>query len=217
MELHCPYCGESVHYDRSLAGQSTLCSYCEKVLKMPPVADLPDELQDQLRQEEAKLAERAKQKYLRKQERFLKELDREEQEKRRQEELQKQREVEEKIEAVRKPVLEELAVGDRYPALRKLTRLSKAAAWLTLVVYGVCLVIGMQYAADYPMLSGPINVLAVLLAAAAIFTALVLWAGAEMIRLVLDVADDVRMTRLLIKRQTYADREPDDEEPEAAD
>jgi hypothetical protein len=85
------------------------------------------------------------------------------------------------------------------------------------MAYGVCLVIGIQYATEYPILSGPITALVVLLAVPAIFTALILWAGAEMIRLVLDVADDVRMTRLLIKRQTYADREPDDEESEAAD
>ncbi|MFH1269101.1 MAG: hypothetical protein ABIK89_25520, partial [Planctomycetota bacterium] len=77
-KLNCPYCGETFPYDRSLAGRSGLCSYCNKPIKVPLVEELPEELQEELRQEEAKTQEKQKRKYQRKQERYLKQIEKEE-------------------------------------------------------------------------------------------------------------------------------------------
>jgi uncharacterized Zn-finger protein len=78
MKLNCPYCGEKIPYDGSLAGQSIACPYCEKLLKMPAFDELPPEQQDELRQTAAKADEKQKRKYRRRQDRFLKDLEKDE-------------------------------------------------------------------------------------------------------------------------------------------
>ena len=55
MKLNCPYCGETIPYEHSLAGKPAQCSYCENTIQMPTVEELPEELQVELRQEEAGL------------------------------------------------------------------------------------------------------------------------------------------------------------------
>ncbi len=99
MKLNCPYCGETIPYEASLAGQSVGCPYCEKVLKMPPFEELPQEVQDELRQKAAKIDKKQKRRYLRKQKAFLKDLEKEEERKQKQEALQTQQQSQAKIDA----------------------------------------------------------------------------------------------------------------------
>ncbi len=211
MNLNCPYCGETIQYDRSLSGKSVQCSYCNQVLKMPTFEELPEELREALAEQEARKQERDKRKYLRKQEQFLREMDKEEHRKRKEEEDRRQKEFEAKIASVEKPVLEEMAVKERYPALRIIAFLYKAGAVANLVLYVgflILILIGSGY------VGGPLSwrILGVLIAAIALavptlFITLVQWAIAEFLLTFVDIADDVRTTRLLIKRQVYQSKE----------
>lgn len=207
MKLTCPYCGDAIPYDRSLAGQDVLCSYCEKIIKMPLVKDLPPEMQRELRQEQVKQQEQEKRKYLRKQDRFLKELTKEEQRQLELEEQQKQRELEEQIESVQQPVVEELAVAKRYPTLRKVSKISKSAALMVLLTYAgsllMCIGMALFGRLSWYMVLGGVGLTVV----PTLLTILILWTSGEVIMVFLDIADDVRMTRLLVKKQTY--QEPD--------
>jgi hypothetical protein len=78
MKLNCPYCGETIPYDAGLAGQPVSCAYCEKTLKMPSVDELPPGLREEWLRTTAKAEEKQKKKYRRKQEAFLKGLEKEE-------------------------------------------------------------------------------------------------------------------------------------------
>jgi hypothetical protein len=206
MNLNCPYCGETIPYDRSIAGRSVACSYCENAIQMPLVEALPEELQEELLHEEAKQQKKLKRKYSRKQEEYLKEVEKEEVEKRQQQEaLRRQQEMERTVEAARRPVAEEMGVGKRYRALRVLAQWNMVI--LGLILLGYALTVVMLYL-GMARLVGVVPPL--LVAGAAIFFAiptaffmLIVWAGGEIIRVFLDIADDVRMARLLIKKQVY--------------
>jgi hypothetical protein len=116
MKLNCPYCGETVPYDISLAGQSIQCSYCDKPLKMPSFNELPEELREDLRQQAARYEEKQKRKYRRKQEDFLKGLEKEERRKQKDEERQqKEEEQRQREDAARQ---EQHTIDRAVPALR---------------------------------------------------------------------------------------------------
>jgi len=78
MNLNCPYCGETIPYDPSLAGQPVQCSYCDNAIQMPSVDELPEELREEVRREEANRQQTQQRKYQRKQQRYLREIEREE-------------------------------------------------------------------------------------------------------------------------------------------
>ena len=209
MKLNCPLCGETLQYDRSLAGRSGQCSYCENVIRMPTVEELPEELQEELRREEAKQQEKQKRKYLRKQERFLKEIKKEEKLKRKEEARKKQEALDQKIQAARKPVPEELAVRKRYRALRILSAWNKVLAGLILLGYLGYMMLDVVAAFSQPILWPWVLAKALGLAIPALFAVIAVWAGGELLRVLLDMADDVRITRLLTKKQVYRDRDPE--------
>jgi hypothetical protein len=212
MNLNCPLCGETIVYDRSLAGRSGKCSYCQNVIRMPAVEELPEDLQEALREEEAKQQQKEKRKYSRKQQRYLKRIEKEEDTKLKEKEREKQRELDSRLASARRPVLEEQALKERYPALRFIATLNKFLAGLAVVGYLACVLIGGIVAAmflDTATLLATIGIALSFLIPVTLF-ALVQWASAELILVLLDVADDVRITRLLTKRQVYGrhDSEP---------
>jgi hypothetical protein len=59
MKLSCPYCGDSIKYEESLAGKNVTCSYCKRPVLMPSVAQLPPDYQEEFRQEKEKLRKNA--------------------------------------------------------------------------------------------------------------------------------------------------------------
>ena len=58
--LPCPLCGDSIAYKEILAGQVITCGYCKRPLKMPFVAQLPREYQEELRHKQDKAQKKAK-------------------------------------------------------------------------------------------------------------------------------------------------------------
>lgn len=211
MKLNCPYCGETISYDLSLAGRPVRCSYCEHAIKLPTFAELPEELQEEVRQEEARKQEKQKRKYLQKQEQFLKKVEKEEKLKRKEEARQQQQELEQKIQAARKPVPEELAVRKRYHALRAMARWNKVLAGLVLLGYAAYVLRDVIAALRGTTSWSWVFWIALLLAIPTALTALMAWAGGELLQVFLDISDDVRITRLLTKRQVYR---KDDSEPQ---
>ncbi|MFH1924841.1 MAG: hypothetical protein ABIP48_33745 [Planctomycetota bacterium] len=202
-KLNCPYCGETFPYDRSLAGRSGLCSHCENPIKVPLVEELPEELQEELRREEAKRQQKQKRTYHRKQERYLKEIEKEEKLKLKQEAREKQAELEKKVESAQEPVAEELAVKKRYRALRAVAGWNKAVAGLVLLGYVASIMMGVGTALRGVLPWSWLLSMALLLAVPATLTALTAWASGQLILVLLDMADDARITRLLMKKQAY--------------
>ena len=203
MNLNCPYCGETVPYDPSLAGQPVQCSYCENAIQMPSVDELPEELREELRREEAKRDDQQKRRYRRKQDRLLKEMERDEQQKQRGEARQRQQELQKKVEAARRPVPEELAVRKRYLALRALVRWNRLLSALILLGYVAYVVIDVIAALRGATPWSWVAMKSLLLALPTAMMVLAVWASSEVIQVFLDVADDVRITRLLTKKQVY--------------
>jgi hypothetical protein len=203
MKLNCPLCGETIPYDRSLAGRSCQCSYCENVIRMPAVEELPEELQEELRREEAKQQQKEQRRYLRKQQQFLKEMDKEEKLKRKEEERKKQQHLDQKIQAARKPVPEELAVRKRYRGLRALAKWNRLVAAFVLLCYLGYVLMDVISALRDPTRWTSVLAYALLLAVPTAMTVLLVWASGSLLLVLLDIADDVRITRLLTKRQAY--------------
>lgn len=203
MKLNCPYCGESFPYDRSLAGRSVECSYCEQAIKMPTLEELPEESQEELRREEAKRQQKQKRKYQRKQDRYLKEIEKEEQQQAREKARQEQQELQKKAEAARKPPPEELAARKRYRALRVVARWNKAVAGLVLLGYLACVVMGVTAAVRGVLPWSWVLTSALLLAVPAACMTLTVWASGELILVFLGIADDVRITRLMLKKHVH--------------
>ena len=203
MKLNCPYCGETIPYDLSLAGGSVECSYCEHAVRMPLVEELPEELREELRREELKRHEGQKRVYRRKQERFLKEMDQEEKEQRKQEVRQKQQALAKRVEAACRPVPEELAVRKRFRALRALIEWNRVLAGLVLLGYLAYVLMrvvsGFQGVTSWPW----VLMESLLVAIPTALSVLMVLLSGEMIQVFLDIADDVRITRLLTKRQLY--------------
>jgi uncharacterized membrane protein YdbT with pleckstrin-like domain len=207
MKLNCPYCGETFPYDLSLAGRSVACSYCENVIKMPLAEELPSKLQEELRREQTKKQEKQKRTYQRKQDRFLKEIEKEEKQKLEQEtrnkEQQEKEEQEKKIESAQEPVVEELAVKKRYRALRMVAQWNKTVAGLVLLGYLASVAMGFLTAARGVVPWSWVAASALILAVPATCMTLTVWASGELILVLLDMADDARITRLLMKKQAY--------------
>ena len=203
MKLNCPLCGETIPYDRSLTGRSCQCSYCENVIRMPTVEELPEELQEELRREEAKQQQKQKRRYLRKQERFLKKIEKEEKLKRKEEARKKQEALDQKIQAARKPVPEELAVRKRYRGLRALAKWNKLVAAFVLLCYLGYVLMDVISAFGDPTRWTSVLAYALLLAVPTAMTVLLVWASGSLLLVLLDIADDVRITRLLTKKQVY--------------
>jgi len=208
MNLTCPYCGETIPYDPSLAGQPVQCSYCEQAIQMPSVEELPEDLREELRREEAKRHEQRKRSYRRKQDRLLKDIEKEEQQKRREEARRKQQELQKKVETARRPVPEELAVRKRYLALRALVRWNKLLSALILLGYLAYVVIDVIAALRGATPWSWVAMKSLLLALPAALTVLAVWASGEVIQVFLDIADDLRITRLLTKKQVYRKSDP---------
>ena len=203
MNLNCPLCGETIPYDRSLAGRSGQCSYCENVIRMPAVEELPEELKEELRRDEAKQQQKEQRRYLRKQDRFLKEMEKEEQLKRKEEARKKQVALDQKIQDARKPVPEELAVRKRYRGLRALAKWNRLVAAFVLLCYLGYVLMDVISALRDPTRWSWVLGSALLLAIPTAMTVLLVWASGSLLLVLLDIADDVRITRLLTKRQVY--------------
>lgn len=59
MQLPCPRCGELIKFQESLGGQRIVCRSCKRPLRMPLVAQLPPEHQEQYRREQDFLRQKA--------------------------------------------------------------------------------------------------------------------------------------------------------------
>jgi hypothetical protein len=205
MNLNCPYCGETIPYDRSVAGRSVACSYCENPINMPLVEELPEELQEAFGEDEARQQQKQQKRYHRKQEQLLKKIEKEEKQKQKQEAQRKRQELQKKAESAQGPVAEELAVKKRYPALRALARWNRVIAGFLLLGYLASLVmVRSVLLLVLGVVPGSLMLgAAIVLAVPTALTIVIVWAGGELIRVFLDIADDVRMTRLLTKKQVY--------------
>ena len=225
MRLQCPRCDESVPYDAALAGKQVTCPWCKTLLRMPTPEELPEQAREEYRREVAKeLAKRGKQEQAaaraRKQreetlQRQVKEVESASRDEEAwQEGAQKKREAEwrQEQEAAEKEgkmlgdvatVPEEtvIAASGRYPALGAV-----AAAY---VLFAVLNVIGAGAAAIAILRAlgnkapGETILPFVILLVLCFFSAVFCWGASQLTTLAVDVANDLRITRLLLRRMAY--------------
>jgi len=55
IKIPCPFCGDSIKYEESLGGKTILCDYCKRALKIPFVAQLAPEYQEEFRHAQDKM------------------------------------------------------------------------------------------------------------------------------------------------------------------
>ena len=208
MKLQCPRCGKEFVYDASLVGKTIQCSGCEAQIRMPLVDELPkDRLEEFVAEEQ------------RKQESMQRRTERAEaaaEAKRRAKRAAREGQrvpVSPEHAYVLREVPEETVVGDRYPALRSVSLLCLVVAGFLLLV---CVLVALFTAfCAVGAISGFVEWVTVVFLFLAflgcVVTTLLLWASSELIKLFIDLADDARITRLLMKR--LARREADTDKP----
>ena len=192
MRLYCPHCDEAIAYDSSKAGATVSCPHCNVALKIPLPEELPKTQREQLRREqENMLARIRKRKEAKQKQRVLEQENMLARRRRKEEEEEKQR--------VLVAVTEEKVVWGRYPGLRAV-----AAVYAVVSVIGfigaVISVVGIIAAANSDSRDVSPFVTALV---SCVFAALLCWGTSELIGLFIDVADDMRVTRLLLKRLVH--------------
>ncbi len=232
MKLTCPYCQDGLAYDPRQAGKSVVCTFCKRPVLVPQLQALPAELQEEYRQEQLKLAgkreaEQRKQQEAEQRRRQAEETRRRDEadQARRREEAERlalQRQAAERqraerdrqvrtewnsqVQAATNMVPEEDAVKNRYPALRTIASAIKVIAITLIVIIGVGGSVG-----GLATFAGGSPVIGMLTAAWAVVASVLVWmfyfALAELILLAIDVANDIRINRLLLKGMRYHPRE----------
>jgi len=213
MNVTCPHCGESIQYRHELVGQPQTCLSCKKLVHLPALDKLPRALQEEYRKDlewERKDAEAKRHKEEVRQrketERALHqeqvEAERAMQAKQRAEEDHRKAAWDKLVQTARETTPEEAAVSNRYPALITIARVTKFFVVLAWVIWLIQLLvvagIPRDPAAINAMIATQTFAVASLLGASIWF-----WTTAESIQLLVDVADDLRVNRFLLKGIRY--------------
>ena len=218
MNLQCPHCGEPFPYRHEQAGQPQACPSCKKPVQVPPFDKLPKALQEEYQKDlewERKDAEAKQHKQEVRQQKEAARAAQQQQEAARAIQ-QQQRAAEERrqqaawdvmVQASQETTPEEAALSNRYPALGAIALLIKVVvvlAWIVWLVQFVLttgslnqardsggvatgMAVGFQFLTLIPLVIGSIS----------------FWAMAEIIRLLIDVANDLRVNRFLLKGIRY--------------
>jgi cation transport ATPase len=226
MNLTCPYCQTSIKYNPALAGRSVTCSYCNRPLLMPHSNALPPDQQEEYRREVEKAhrkqeaenrkkeeAERRRQLAEEAQEQA--EADRLVRDKQRSEEsrqraaAEQERQVAEqawnaRVKAVMNVVPEENAVKNRYPAIQTYAGVVKGVTIVTIFVSILGWLVAAAAVQSGPFAVGLFIAIAIIDAHLWMFN----FAFAEMLLLAIDVANDLRINRYLLKAMRYRDSAP---------
>lgn len=226
MKLACPHCGDSFAFDPSLAGKTFACGYCKRPVTMPSVEQLqPDDreayLADVQKEKERAEKQRQKEEAARQAQARQEALDRKRAEERRrhaeaqrkQEEsaaaaarqrAQQQAQWEARVRESQQPVPEESAVSNRFPALLAIATVAKV---VTVIAVVFCVGVAALTLFGGLLGGGGATVLGIVVAGAwGLFAAVawvIGWSYAEMIMMAIDVANDIRATRLLTKHLAY--------------
>ncbi len=231
MKLPCPHCQESLPYDPRLGGKTVTCTYCKRPAIVPLLQALPAEYQEEFRQELEKAHRKQEAERHKQEEAQRRQVEAEEARKqaeglqawRQQEaaEASRQRAILEqqknaakaewnsKVAAATKNVPEEEAVTNRYPALQTIAAVVKVVAVVAIGFMCLGWIVGLviHINAGFSEVAGVslfVSLIAVVLGA--LFTWLFCFAVAEMILLQIDVANDLRTNRLLLKGIRYANQ-----------
>lgn len=214
MKLSCPYCSEKLPYDHRLAGKSVNCSYCKKPVGIPPVQQLPADLQQEYREEvEAQKRKQALQRQREEERQRKLEEDRLRDAQRETERLQKEAEAEAeresqreqqrawgaKVAEAKRHVPEDDVIGNSYPTLKAIAGVYRCLALFVLFVAIISLLVVLQQSAP--------TEIKVALSAVTIVSSIAVMAGlilaAECIELIVNIADDLRVSKTLLKKMSY--------------
>jgi ABC-type multidrug transport system fused ATPase/permease subunit len=220
MKIPCPFCTEKIAYDPALAGKTIQCSYCQRPLLIPPLAKLPREYQEEFRAEQERLA--AKQEKQRRkeieQQRQERERQREEQEwliregermkEEAQQQLQEQSHRQKWASAVtqaQKEVPEDGVAANSYPVLKSIVGLYKAGAIIVGILALIAILVALanidSHAPSAIIGTVVVGIVGIIISAG--FMILVLLLAAESIILFVNMADDIRVDKALLKRIAY--------------
>jgi superfamily II DNA/RNA helicase len=227
MKIPCPICTEKIVYDPALAGKTIQCSYCQRPLLIPPLVQLPREYQEEFRAEQERLASKQEKQRQKEIERQRQEQERQRQERERQKQAQEwqihERERMEKeaqqqlrqqahqqewasaVAEARKEVPEDRVAARSYPALRTIVALYRVGA------IGVGALALVAIVAALINMEGHVPSVIIGIASVLAFAGLmilVLLLAAEAIILFVNMADDMRVTRALLKRIAYQSNAP---------
>ena len=218
MKLECR-CGQAFVYNPNAAGSTFACKFCKGTIRMPHRDQLSEEQLTELQQETARkrdkkeeAREKAEQKYTvpswsadaaaaveRQKQDAAAELERQRQNvaflKSRQQQTQEEAEA-------RRTVTEEDAVGNRYGALQTLSAVYCVLAAITFIGAAVCALIGFGAIAKGEAAGAALLVVAV----GAAISGIVTLAIAQAIKLAIDISDDVRASKLFLKRLAYKEQ-----------
>ncbi len=234
MKLPCPYCTENIVYDHNLAGKTIKCSYCQKNILMTPFDKLPPDYQQEYKDELEKIRKKQEAEQRKIEEKRVKDLRRQELEKQQeleQQEAKKQNKIKERFDKVKKKkekrrqqlmqqdwdnkvaeaerrIPEEeliqsnyfgIVVNRSYSVLRVIAFVNIIIGIILFIIGLFSLIIGLNeghlgYEYGY-------NIFCLL------FGGISLCASAEFIFLMVNIADDIRVSKALLKRIAYSSKE----------
>jgi len=219
-------CGDSIVYDPGKAGSTVQCSYCKQALRIPLPNELdPDSYKQHMQelererkrkvQQQQKAEARRKQEEEAKRQAAMQEAEERRQTEREQREMERYhedkraqehnlREMNAEIHAVTAATPEESVPGNEYPAIDALFSIYRVVAVLCAIGAGIALVFGIgltidRYSQDLPGSLTPL-VVGGGIAVAMLFQSLFLWATSELLQIVVQQAQDLRIIRYLLKR-----------------
>ncbi len=201
MKIPCPFCTEDIPYDPALAGKTVQCSYCKQALLIPPVAQLSAGISRGIPGGARKILRKQEAQQLKEERRWQKEQQRE-QERLLEAEQEAGREMwDAAVAAVQQDVPEDGIVANSYPVLRSLVRLYRVVSIVVgaLAVVGVAISLAVAFKnRDATAILSAVGI--VVFAAASI---LMLSLAAEAISLFVNMANDIRVSKALLKRMAY--------------
>jgi hypothetical protein len=216
MKVPCPLCTQELLYDPNLAGKTVACSYCKRPLLIPSLQQLPVEYQQEYREEQDQLRKKQDAQKKKLEEQRVQESQREERERLQQKHLEevawqqlKQSLYEEGKAAEQRGgalVLqasqhtpEDDLVSNSYPGLRSIAAIYGVAAVIAIVVGLIACVVVLGVNEGSPAAWGAAALIAASVTGTVLFFVLV----AESIKLFLNMADDIRVSKALLKRVAY--------------
>lgn len=216
MKVPCPFCTQELLYDPKLAGKTVACSYCNRALLIPPLQQLPVEYQQEYREEQDRLRKKQEAQHEKSAKQAAQEAQRLEQKRLKEEQLKevawqqlKQNRYEERQAAVQRGgalipqasqhTPEDDLVSGSYPGLRSIASIYGVAAVIAVVVGLIACVIVLGVSEGSPAAWGTAALIAASVTGTVLFFVLV----AESIKLFLNMADDIRVSKALLKRVAY--------------
>jgi hypothetical protein len=229
MKLPCPYCTENIVYDHNLAGKTIKCSYCQNNILMTPFDKLPPDYQQEYKDELEKIRKKQEAEQKKVEEQKRKELERQEANKRREidkafeqarkeeektQQQEKQQDWNRKVSQVKQIVPEEeiieskifgIVVTQSYPILKLFASLYRIVGVICLLL-GLITIIVALYSATQSGLGIFFSWMSIALGF--LLGSIPILAIAEMIYLVVNIADDLRISKALLKHIAYFNKEP---------